>query len=141
MGAACGCRGCWGVEAGCWGIGSVTIGATTGFAGLSGWGAVMLAEHSGHGPVTPAIWAGTLSCVLQFGQWKVIISFACINLEVEIIRPIRVEILSNFLALSIRALVMREFTLQSTIADFSPNKFTKHNRTGMWTRVTCRNRC
>lgn len=33
-------------------------------------GAVMLALHFGHGPVIPAIFAGTRSLLPQLGQWK-----------------------------------------------------------------------
>ena len=33
-------------------------------------GAVMSALHPGHGPVTPAIFAGTCSLLPQLGQWK-----------------------------------------------------------------------
>lgn len=37
-----------------------------------GRGALICAWHVGQGPVTPARLAGTLSCVWQFGQWKMI---------------------------------------------------------------------
>lgn len=58
-----------GVLAGVAGCGGAGDGAGDGAAGLAAAkGAVMLAAHSGHGPVTPAICAGTWSFMLQLGQ-------------------------------------------------------------------------
>ena len=51
----------------------VTPGVTPGVASAVAAGAVIVARHSGQGPVTPAICDGTCSLLSQLGQWKTMI--------------------------------------------------------------------
>lgn len=60
-----GCGGVAGISQGCGAfVGTETGGAKTA-AGMGAAGEVTVWPHVGHGPLTPAIWTGTVSCVRQ----------------------------------------------------------------------------